>query len=1320
MTDRTKRLDVLSFYSIIRNAYSFKAPEEAHQVLEANFLRYGGKDKLILYIDGGAAVEKEETAKKRKANRDKAAEKCYKNLDTLEQRVTNNQKARKRHFVDVKKSLASLFYWPSSVRQDFIDYLIKAGWTVRICETEADVAIAADCRPEDIVISADSDMLAYGTIYTLWRPISRGLHLAYSRADVCQTLGLSSAQLTALACVVSNDYGRNIFSLGPVTSLSVIMNSKGEDPRSIVSEYLENERVQSKNTCDKTFELALRVFADQLQTPSTCQISDSAYSSFNALRQRFMDLCKRYQQNRSLQMTFNSSNSMDIIRLRSSSTSNRYKTVESPAIQHSRLTRARITMPPPVEQPQDSSISHGNQTGEALHPALQRTRTPRHQPRYSFKSRKGTQEHPRPPVMKQLAYKPYKEPETKRKKETSAPKDPPTLKTLSKSTAATDKLAITRHLAYHHPTSSLSIGTLKANIRLALPNQLDLQQEVMEVIQGATSEAARVKREAQRLIGCYVEKLDKIGIDHISSVDKEILRHLCQPVSMEDVKDTDDIAADEEDDNQINGLVDAELDPDDGEPEVESDDSDLQPPSTSTTKKKKDDKVQAPFIWSFLRVVYSGKRPRPSSMGDKVNAFIDRLTELGIYVSPSVDINESNMPFTPTDLVRSMATQLKAELEKMYKHGTCIIHNKLKKAKDLGILDTNTQILIRDDVSAVENYVSLNKLIQQPRRIAPMTSVEQPFVGFTERELAGFFMKRGGDLKTSLTELASNEGVAPTIQDVQEWVGTKEPGYLLKRYLADIDPSDLTSRKKGKAGHRAAIKLMSLKALRRHLRMLDDPTFDPKDYTVKGYVSRGSILTDGFRVYLLAYKLRELQCVRYRRLPPDRLPPRISSTVGGTDSYLQEIRNVVKDDMDFEKLWPGARPTDIKILTLDAGQAFVVGAYAYLPGRNGALSTTMDISVDLTRPTDAEQDGPVHLNLAVNQKAVMQPVFRYRRWLNTEKGVVTEAEPSSISDIESNLPPLRGSQSSVEEYVRKIKEVEERLSTFYNGRNRRFKRHTWDMKRAKHAEYQAIAERLLRIVGGTTGRHRDPNNHVIIGVGLGQFKSSSRLSSLHSSFLDYFIPLARSLGYLVVGINEYYTSQKCPNCHNFIARVTIRQLYCTHCKHFHHRDIMAAENMAMIVRERLEKQERPLHLQPVTEDGIYPWISESDENTGDSHVTASTSVRGGRSKATKTGSRSKARASSTVKSHGKGPPGAVSHSISTTESEASAAASASSRSKSRASKRQAATGEVTNAVDTHSSLEMSSIVPSDGPSRSRKRASSLNLSQEASKMAREL
>lgn len=73
-------------------------------------------------------------------------------------------------------------------------------------------------------------------------------------------------------------------------------------------------------------------------------------------------------------------------------------------------------------------------------------------------------------------------------------------------------------------------------------------------------------------------------------------------------------------------------------------------------------------------------------MGDKVNAFIDRLIELELYVSPSVDINEGVMAFTPKDLVRSIAMQLKAELKKIYKHGTCTIYNKARCEEYLRIL----------------------------------------------------------------------------------------------------------------------------------------------------------------------------------------------------------------------------------------------------------------------------------------------------------------------------------------------------------------------------------------------------------------------------------------------------------------------------------------------------------------------------------------------------------------------------------------------------------------------------------------------------------
>ena len=98
----------------------------------------------------------------------------------------------------------------------------QAGWTVRICDTEADLAIAADCQPDDVVISTDSDMLAYGSVSILWRPISKYLVLVYKLVDVCQQLGLSRDHLTTLAVVSLNDYNKNIYSLGPATNCSII------------------------------------------------------------------------------------------------------------------------------------------------------------------------------------------------------------------------------------------------------------------------------------------------------------------------------------------------------------------------------------------------------------------------------------------------------------------------------------------------------------------------------------------------------------------------------------------------------------------------------------------------------------------------------------------------------------------------------------------------------------------------------------------------------------------------------------------------------------------------------------------------------------------------------------------------------------------------------------------------------------------------------------------------------------------------------------------------------------------------------------------
>jgi len=222
MSNRRRLVDVLSFYGIIKNAYSHHTAEKAHELLERHLLRFGTKSNLVLYVDGGLALEKQETAKHRQESRNKAATKCSECQDKLEAIIDSEAKPRKQHFVEVKKNLASTFYWNSEIRQSFITYMEQAGWTIRRCETEADVALASDCLLEDIIISADSDLLAYDSVATIWRPISNFLILQYTLKDVRTTLGLTPAQLTALAVVSSNDYNRNIYSLGPATNYSIL------------------------------------------------------------------------------------------------------------------------------------------------------------------------------------------------------------------------------------------------------------------------------------------------------------------------------------------------------------------------------------------------------------------------------------------------------------------------------------------------------------------------------------------------------------------------------------------------------------------------------------------------------------------------------------------------------------------------------------------------------------------------------------------------------------------------------------------------------------------------------------------------------------------------------------------------------------------------------------------------------------------------------------------------------------------------------------------------------------------------------------------
>ncbi|KAG0247373.1 hypothetical protein DFQ27_002121, partial [Actinomortierella ambigua] len=215
-----------------------------------------------------------------------------------------------------------------------------------------------------------------------------------------------------------------------------------------------------------------------------------------------------------------------------------------------------------------------------------------------------------------------------------------------------------------------------------------------------------------------------------------------------------------------------------------------------------------------------------------------------------------------------------------------------------------------------------------------------------------------------------------------------------------------------------------------------------------------------------------------------------------------------------------------------------------------------------------------------------------------------QTQPTSISEVESLLPPLRGENAAFGAHMDHRNAYSQVLDEFYNGgdylakkdenaKGPLFKKHKWDAKRARKAEFQRIADSLLRMVGGSIGAKRDEDNKVIIGVGLAKFQSTSGLSSLDGTFQSYFVRLARSLGYIVVGVNEYYSSKKCPSCKGFVARTeSFRRLYCDNCQKYMHRDVMAGHNLCNAMRGHLEKGERPEYLQPVDDDGNFQWKQE--------------------------------------------------------------------------------------------------------------------------------
>ncbi|KAF9909410.1 hypothetical protein EC991_008549, partial [Linnemannia zychae] len=699
-TNGRRRLDVLgACYKVIRNSYMNNTQEVANLILEKEIGRFGSVTEMTLYIDGYQAAEKSDTAVVRQRQREKARERTAVCLDTIQYRMDNRLRLRKRHFTDVRSGLSSSFHWSLESREDFARHMASKGWTIRNVETEADLAIAIDAQPGDIVISADSDMLAYASVRTLWRPVSKGVILSYIIPDLLQMLGITRPQLTALAIVTHNDYNKNIPTLGPATNFSIIKSINSEDPKTAVAQYMQDSRVVTKNEQNRTFELSIRVFIDLQQTSLASDVSPpTPQNTFNQLFERFQHLCSQYEESKCTKKGQKASAiPNEIIRLQVPRSVNSFRTVESPK-QSSKDSKSPPPLPPPPPpQPANTNqrAAHSTQDVEAHstqgvegegHPPLTRTRIPRHRLRYSFKKRKGNVSHEPPAKAKQYAWKPPKETPKSAKdpsaisgeaEENETSKAKKSEQASSSAAVATyvdkDKKSLVFSLGRCHPTSSLEVGTLDANTKRVFSDDPDIQKEVVTCIKEATRDAVDVKREAQRLIGQFLEKL-RVRID------AEVAKARYKKKSGERLSESERLKARWDAlscrEREILVYLAGEVEP--RKEGNDEDDIEESQDDAGGEDSEGDDSKCARFLQSFMVYLYSRNLPKKTTkIGGAVYDFISILADMDLLniTRTRGELNRI-MPFTPTNLVRSVTTQLVVELKKMYQHGSHLLHDK--------------------------------------------------------------------------------------------------------------------------------------------------------------------------------------------------------------------------------------------------------------------------------------------------------------------------------------------------------------------------------------------------------------------------------------------------------------------------------------------------------------------------------------------------------------------------------------------------------------------------------------------------------------------
>ncbi|KAF9536178.1 hypothetical protein EC957_012261, partial [Mortierella hygrophila] len=346
---------------------------------------------MVFYVDGHPALEKKEAHRERNAKRVKALMAAEVATKTLSERIGRGKPPTKAMFKNVDKNLRGGFTWSLQDREDFVDFLLGQQQDARLCRTEADNAIAADCQPTDIVLSQDSDFFAYDPVKFMWRPVGKRDEfkvLEYNKVSVLAQIGLSTTKFTALASVSSNDYNKNIPSLGIATNYKIIKDLPDGDVPSLVQEYLRSPHVVGRNQDEIDFTASILVFTTMTQEiavpagvvsdpSSTAQsvtpltTSSAPSMSYDVLLQQYHSIKEQHELAKAQKRMITSSKS---------------DTKPEREGKHKEFRRHRV-----IDRP-------------AHQPGVSRQV---HRPRYSPKARSEPQQHEPPSICRQYQLKPY-------------------------------------------------------------------------------------------------------------------------------------------------------------------------------------------------------------------------------------------------------------------------------------------------------------------------------------------------------------------------------------------------------------------------------------------------------------------------------------------------------------------------------------------------------------------------------------------------------------------------------------------------------------------------------------------------------------------------------------------------------------------------------------------------------------------------------------------------------------------------------------------------------------------------------------------------